>query len=1326
MNEAKRISKETIQTALATFSSEPFGQAASKLLDVLGYRSEKRLVLRPNNAATFLETFVHQGPFNKEQALLDDWETIDFLFQITDAEIQSQNQASLQFSSKGKFEGANIESYLFFAIKLKKPLYTRTQLSAITRAINRLFSMPVMVLFRHGDTITFSIIRRRIHKRDESKDVLEKVTLIKDIRFAEPLRAHIEILNDLSLPVLNDEFYFHNFVGLHQAWEKRLDTYALNERFYREIANWYFWTTQHPDLIYPRDVKTDDGRSIFIIRLLTRLIFCWFLQEKGLIPRDLFRRRIAEKMLHDFSPKAGTYYQAFLQNLFFATLNQDPEKRGFRLKAKKFPDPNRGVTNLYRYANHLKQPENLLEMFKSVPFVNGGLFDCLDEVYQNKEGSPNVRLDDFSEEKKNFLCIPNELFFGEERELDLSDVYGDKRRKKEKVSGLIEILNRYKFTVEENTPLEQEIALDPELLGKVFENLLASYNEDTRTTARKATGSYYTPREIVNYMVDETLIAYLKGALDSLHAVEDVIPAKAGIQEDSEGNLETHLRTVFSSTLEHFQSPFSETETGALIQVIDRVKILDPACGSGAFPMGALHRLVDLLQKLDPQNEQWHEIQRQKAIKETEEAYKIGDKEERQTRLIEIDEVFEQNASDYGRKLYLIENCIFGVDIQPIACQIAKLRFFIALIVDQNMNPKAPNFGVRPLPNLETKIVAANTLLHAEKPQFQLILPMVGQIREELEHIRHAYFNARTPSTKSKCREQDSRLRKKLADLLSQDGGLPDETAQILAGWDPYDQNAHAEFFDPEWMFGLKSVVVQFTRVSGGVPQEISGYFDIILGNPPYVRQEQIKDQKPVFRNHYDCFTGTADLYVYFYERSIKLLKPGGAFAFITSNKWYRAAYGEKLRAWLAGNTRILQLIDFGDAPVFTAISYPTIVILQRITPSAEEKTNEIKALNWQMGPPIEEFADLFQKQSFSVPQASLKSDGWRLEGSVKLKLLERIRAAGVPLGKYVEGRFYRGIVTGLNEAFVVDRPTRDRLIAEHSSSAEILKPFLRGRDVKRWCVEAQDLWLIFTRRGIDIKKYPAIRHHLEQFRKKLKPQPLDWDEKLNGKWPGRKPGSYEWYEIQDNIAYWQEFEEPKIIYPNICQRNEFAWDGNAYYANQKTFIIPGVSKSLLAVLNSSIWNWLYEMLLAKLQNGFFEPSAVFLKDFPVPKMESKYGKALEFITDCLEYIVNAKSHSKVNEKTDRNQLIFDYMEQLLNGLVFELFLPDDLHSHKINLFKHIEEARLPSLTDIPEKQRLSRLQEIHERISSDRHPIRGCLESLKSLEVVRIIEGEK
>jgi hypothetical protein len=515
--------------------------------------------------------------------------------------------------------------------------------------------------------------------------------------------------------------------------------------------------------------------------------------------------------------------------------------------------------------------------------------------------------------------------------------------------------------------------------------------------------------------------------------------------------------------------------------------------------------------------------------------------------------------------------------------------------------------------------VAANTLLHVEKPQFQLILPMVGQIREELEHIRHAYFNARTPSTKAKCREQDSKLRKKLANLLSRDGGLPDETAQILAGWDPYDQNAHAEFFDPEWMFGLKSAVAQFTRVSGGVPQKVSGYFDIILGNPPYVRQEQIKDQKPVFKNHYDCFTGTADLYVYFYERSIKLLKPGGGFAFITSNKWYRAAYGEKLRTWLAGNTRILQLIDFGDAPVFTAISYPTIVILQRIVPSADEKPNEIRALNWQPGPPIKALADLFQKQSFALPQNSLKSDGWRLESSVKLKLLERIRAAGVPLGEYVQGQIYSGIKTGMNEAFVVDRATQENLVTKHPSSAEVLKPFLRGRDIKRWQIAFADHYIIKIESSenrrhpwseknvakaeeVFAKKYPAIYDFFQPFRHQL----IDrYDQ-----------GHYFW-ELR-SCDYWQEFEQPKIVYPDIAQRNEFAYDTGNHFLLNTSYIIPTKEKWLLGVLNSPLVFWCYTQISNTIQGGFVRFIRQYVEQISIPQTESIQKDIVGNICDCL------------------------------------------------------------------------------------------------------------
>lgn len=295
---------------------------------------------------------------------------------------------------------------------------------------------------------------------------------------------------------------------------------------------------------------------------------------------------------------------------------------------------------------------------------------------------------------------------------------------------------------------------------------------------------------------------------------------------------------------------FTPAEVDVLISAINTLKALDPACGSGAFPMGMLHKLVYILGRLDHDNSKWRELQKQKAIKETEEAYKIGDKEERERRLLDISEVFENNASDYGRKLYLIENCIFGVDIQPIAVQIAKLRFFVSLIVDQRINTvgakdfsPAPNRGVRPLPNLETKFVAANTLIGIEKPaQMLLRNPDIDRKEKELKEVRERHFTARTPQTKEKYRRADEKLRAEISELLKQDG-FPSETTEKLAKWNPYDQNASAGFFDPEWMFGI-----QCPSPRGG-EGEGEG-FDIVIGNPPY---------KILTKNN----TGTEELKIY-------------------------------------------------------------------------------------------------------------------------------------------------------------------------------------------------------------------------------------------------------------------------------------------------------------------------------------------------------------------------------------------------------------------------------------------------------------------------------
>ncbi|MDP2919213.1 MAG: TaqI-like C-terminal specificity domain-containing protein [Dehalococcoidia bacterium] len=407
------------------------------------------------------------------------------------------------------------------------------------------------------------------------------------------------------------------------------------------------------------------------------------------------------------------------------------------------------------------------------------------------------------------------------------------------------------------------------------------------------------------------------------------------------------------------------------------------------------------------------------------------------------------------------------------------------------------------------------------------------------------------------------------------------------------------------------------------------GGFDIVIGNPPYVRQEQLQEFKPILQTKYECYTGIADIYVYFYERGFQILKEGGLLSYISPNKYFRSGYGQKLRQFLSTKTTISQLIDFGDAPVFNAITYPSVIILLKSLPAE----NQTRIFTWKPGPPLEEFAIVFRSESFLIAQKELSADGWRLESTVVLRLLEKLRRVGKPLGEYVDGRFYRGIVTGLNEAFVVDRATRDLLIAEHPSSAELLKPFLRGRDVKRWLIEPPDLWLIFTRHGVDITKYPAINKYLNKYKKQLMPGAED----------GRKPGSYEWYEIQDNIAYWKEFEKPKIAYPNICKRNEFAWDDKGYYINQKAFIIPDASKYLLGILNSTVVLWLFDKLLAKLQNGYYEPSAIFIKDFPIPVTNE---------TQHIESLVNRILAIKdKNPNADVSEL-----EHQIDQLVYQLY----------------------------------------------------------------------
>jgi hypothetical protein len=904
--------RPAIEQALAAFNPLPLPAAAQAFFKTLGYKSDRTIPVGSIDA--FCRQFDSEGRLAHPSALRDHWRSIHLVFQLTNEELS----ATTSLFQDTVVKPGLLQSYLFFAIELTGKDYARGKLTGIARQINRVFPMPVMLLLRHGDStgapvLSIAVINRRQNKLHPDRDVLEKVTLIRDIALTAPHRGHLDILASFAVPNLvhPQRLPINSFDALHAAWEQIFNIDLLNERFYRELANWYFWAI--PQVDFPADLEPDaeKRRATGLIRLLTRLIFCWFLKEKGLIPEKLFHPTDLAKLLKGFDPESetsSTYYQAILQNLFFATLNQRMGKDGNGKPYRKFAfdegflknKSSHDLNNYFRYESMFKpEPDDALALFEDIPFLNGGLFECLDKRDEDQEKT--FYLDGFSRNSKKRPHVPDRLFFDSGETADLSEVYDDKKRRAEKVTGLVPILNRYKFTIVENTPIDQEIALDPELLGKVFENLLASYNPETEQTARKQTGSFYTPRPIVDYMVDESLKAYLTRALVEKARMKEP-DARAG------------LDLLFAYTEK--AHAFTAAEVAALISAIDELKILDPACGSGAFPMGVLHKLVYILGKLDHDNDRWKQTQ----------LAKLDSAPMRE----ELERAFADNNDDYGRKLYLIENCLYGVDIQPIAIQITKLRFFISLVCDQKTNRnKKDNHGIRPLPNLETKFVAADTLIGLPIPEPDLFIKaLIEPVEDKIELAVHAHFTAQTRNQKLKLQDNINSLQSELADLIAnglgaKPGSEVAKKAKHIAKWNRFDSQGSADFFDPHWMFG----------------RSLKNGFDVVTGNPPYqsaiehkkARGEEYRDQ---IKERYTTTTGTWDLYIPFFEAALRFLKNDGIVSFITPNKYLSSSYGIGLREHLPKVSRIQSLTDVSHLPIFEAASvYPVISVIQKQKP---------------------------------------------------------------------------------------------------------------------------------------------------------------------------------------------------------------------------------------------------------------------------------------------------------------------------------------------------------------------------------------------------------
>lgn len=774
-------------------------------------------------------------------------------------------------------------------------------------------ALVVFVPEDNNDNYRFSLIEITLESKNDSSRVTRNYSnprrysyfLGKGIAYYTPNKY----LNEKGRVVDSDDL------------RSRFSVEVLTKEFYQELSDWYAWAIKI--IRFPNDLndKTDDDKfnNESAIRLITRLIFVWFLKQRHLIPDEFFDEKyIADNLIKDFNPNTkvdlfyksseSKYYKAILQNLFFAMLNSPITPEGSKELSERHFRNGRGDydnNKLMRYESYFKNPQLFVDLAnRTVPFLNGGLFDCLDDK------DNDLYYDGFSDREavKKSLIVPDYLFFGEEagKNIDLSEWYGSKKKKKVSARGIIDILKRYNFTVEENTPFDKEVSLDPELLGKVFENLLASYNPETQTTARKQTGSFYTPREIVQYMVDESLVAHLKRTVGD--------------------DLELQYRQLMQYTDEDVS--LTDDQRRQIMLSLYNCKVLDPACGSGAFPMGILQQMVHILSRIDPDNKMWKEIMLQKAIDETSEAYRNSSNEERKELIADIERSFDEsiNRPDYARKLYLIENCIYGVDIQPIAIQISKLRFFISLVVDQNTNTDpTDNFGIRPLPNLEAKFVAANTLIGLDKKDASLFDSEEIKAKEnELKIAKHKIFGAKTVRTKRKYKNIVNELRQEIADMLYANGAVGNDEARQLASWDMFNQNASSNFFDPEWMFGVKDG------------------FDIVIGNPPYVFARDSKNKgltdeiKAYYYKTFKLAKYQLNLYHLFIEKAIALLINNGVFAFIVPNNWLTINTNRALRKCILKMSDI-KIVNFYKKVFETADVDSSIIIF-----SNSDKNNKI------------------------------------------------------------------------------------------------------------------------------------------------------------------------------------------------------------------------------------------------------------------------------------------------------------------------------------------------------------------------------------------------
>jgi len=731
---------------------------------------------------------------------------------------------------------SDYDGILIFGVTLKDRtnglLPTRSQLAEISRAFNREFYYtPVVVVFKYGNHIAFANTERLKFKQEwREGEKAGKVSLLKDINIQLPHRGHLDILKQLAITTTGSRAV-RSYAQLYYYWQSVFSISVLNKNFYEDIITWFNEAVK--DIEIPDHRAGSEKHKDFTVRLIARLIFIWFLKELKVIKEELLLPEFEngeENKLIKPKRKGTGYYKFILQNLFFNALNS--EKKG---RDKKVFD---------LYASNFEDEQAIKDAIFFSPYLNGGLFDIHTNDWCLLAPKTSQHI------VNNAFSVPDHLFLDKE-------------------TGLNSILSRYKFTIAENTPLEEEIAVDPEMLGRIFENLLAEQSDDTKEVARKNAGAFYTPRPVVSYMCRSTL-------------------------------------------LKHLDTEISPENSKTIIHKLLETTVLDPACGSGAFPMGMLEEMMQVLTTVDPEGKVW-----------VAEMMKSKDEQFRE----HIAEMFADGQIRYVKKLGLLRSCLFGVDLLEYAIEITKLRCWLSLIVEQRVDFTKENYNLKPLPNLEFKFYKKNSLFrfYKDKNLNELIDQIDNNnLLKELVNLENQFFIAKNNrhGTKEEIKAKIVKLLERVVD--SQIDNITKELNSVRSGINHLVYNRVAEkeiakhrkkekalaeelgnlvvFRDT-----IKDYFIERVVFPGIFNKENKNPgFDIVIGNPPYVNTKLISSMG-ISKKLEEEYGYCDDLYNHFTFRGLELLKKGGFLSYITSDTFLTLQTKKNIRMEFLGIPTVIK-----------------------------------------------------------------------------------------------------------------------------------------------------------------------------------------------------------------------------------------------------------------------------------------------------------------------------------------------------------------------------------------------------------------------------------